>query len=167
MINTQINSMPVYTTREVRNCGVYKPYQLYKYKFTPEENSLLRMGALKKFPLEMCDFYANRPVMLIDKKYDLNESVDVKLFDEDTLNVLLRTGTIICSLKEEFKSIDEAKLSNVLKIYSLIGMNYKNASEFLGIEFDVIKEKFDLKQGGANKKIKEKDLDKFKEILGV
>ena len=147
MINTQFYSIPMYTTREFRNLGLYKENQLYNFMFTPSDNALYRSGAVKKFPNNMYRFYLTRPTVLNNKQYEVNEDIESTLFDEKTLDVLLRTGVVICELKEEFANLSTDDLFKQVKINELVGTTFKKASELLNIDFEVIKEKFDLKKG--------------------
>lgn len=165
MINTQFYSIPMYTTREFRNLGLYKENQLYNFMFTPSDNALYRSGAVKKFPNNMYRFYLTRPTVLNNKQYEVNEDIKPTLFDEKTLDVLLRTGVVICELKEEFANLSTDDLFKQVKINELVGTTFKKASELLNIDFEVIKEKFDLKKGASNKKIKAEDINALIELI--
>lgn len=168
MINTTINKIIAYTTREFRNFGLYFPNQLYMFKFTKEDNMLLSTGAIKLLPYSMCNVFVNKPVVLNGKKYEANEEVNCADFEEKTLMVLLKTGVIKLELKEDFKELSEEEVVSLAKVYECIGKTFKKASEQLGLDFDMVKEKFELKQGSNAKKVTSEDVSKFNElILGV
>lgn len=162
MINTDIIWIPAYTTRDIVNFGLHKAGTIYKYKFTPQDRNLLINGAIKLIPTYMCKYTVTRDIILDGKKYLMNSDIVVNSFDEKVLDTLLKTGTITCEIKEEFKDKDVIALA---KIYGCIGKTFKKISQELNIDFDIIKEKFELKQGGANKKLLEKDIDLLKELI--
>lgn len=166
MINTQFCSVPMYTTREFRNLGLYKANQLYNFLFTPQDNALFRSGAIKKFPNSMYNFTLTKSTTLGDKEYQAGSPIAPTLFDEKTLDVLLRTGVVLCELKEEYAKLDEEDLFKQVHLNELVGMTFKKASEFLGLDFEAVKEKFELKQGASNKKVKAEDVKLFSELIG-
>lgn len=165
MINTNFFSVPMYTTREFRNLGLFKANQIYNFLFTPSDNALYRSGAIKRFPNSMCNFIITKSTVLDNKEYEPNSPINPSLFDEKTLNVLLRTGVVICELKEEFAKLDAEDLFKQVKVNELVGMTFKKASEILNLDFELVKEKFDLKKGASNKKIKLEDVNIFKELI--
>lgn len=165
--NTTMAFMPAYTTREVRNFGFFKANSLYKYLFTPEDKMLVETGAIKLFPLSMCNFYATSDVAFTDKKYKIGEQIDIINFDENTLKILLKTKVIKCELRDEFKNLSDEDIITQAKLYSYVGKTFKDVSNDLSLEFSIIKEKFDLKQGGAKKKVSEENLSLIKELLTI
>lgn len=165
MINTNFYSVPMYTTREFRNLGLFKANQIYNFLFTPSDNALYRSGAVKKFPDSMYKFTTNKATIINGKEYQQNSQVESSLFDEKTLDILVKTGVIICELKEEYAKLDTEDLFKQVKINEVIGLTFKKASEILGIDFEIVKEKFDIKKGATNKKVKAEDIDTFKELI--
>lgn len=165
--NVRMAFIPAYTTRDVRNYGYFKANSLYKYLFTPEDKILVETGAIKLFPLSMCNFYTTNDVVFSDKKYKANEEIDVNIFDENTLKILIKTNVIKCELKENFKYLDEENIIKQVKLYDCVGKNFKEISEILSIDFSTIKEKFELKQGGAKKKVTEENIPQIKELLAL
>lgn len=168
MINTKFNSIPMYTTREFRNLGLYKENQIYNFMFTPSDNALYRTGAIKKFPDSMYDFRLTRSTVLDNgKEYEGGSTITPDMFDEKSLDVFLRTGLITCELKKEFAELDIEDLFKYIKLNEVVGSTFKKASELLGIDFEIVKEKFELKQGATNKKVKKEDIKLFKELIEV
>lgn len=165
MISTKIVYLPAYTTREFRNYGLYKAGSFYKYLFTKEDNSLLATGAIKLIPFELCTLKTNHKVFLAGKQYNINEDVDCTKFDINVLKTLIKNNVINCSLKDEYKNKDINFIIKKSEVFSLIGKTFQEASEILNIDFNIIKEKFDLKQGGKKKKVTKTDLDKINEII--
>lgn len=165
--NTIMAFMPAYTTREIRNYGFFKANSLYKYLFTPEDKLLIETGAIKLFPLSMCDFFVTNDVTFSDKKYKTGEQIDVANFDDNTLKVLLKTKVLKCQLKEEFNSLSEDEIIIEAKLYDYIGKTFKELAESLSLDFSFVKEKFELKQGASKKKIAEGNLPLIKELLNI
>jgi len=159
MINTEIISIPAYTTRSFRNFGLHNENSLYKFMFTKEDRALLNTGAIKLIPQEMCKYSVSNEVVLNGKKYYSNDIVNPQEFDEGTLMVLLKTNVIKTELKEDFINKEDLDIVKTAKLYDCVGLTFKKASEFLNIDFDVLKDKFELKQGGSNKKITKKDIE--------
>lgn len=165
MINTTVITIPAYTTREVRNFGLYNAKQFYKFRFTREDRALLLSKAIKLFPQSMCHFTVTRPCVLLGVKRDGGQTIDVSKFDEKILMTLLKTGVIGCELKPELKELDTEKVIKLAETYSLVGQTFKKVAETLGVEFETIKTAFELKQGGANKKITAEDITKLQELI--
>lgn len=165
MINTDIISMPAYTTREFRNYGLHKADSLYKFMFTMEDRALLDSGAIKLFPIEMCNFTVKNSITLAGKKYKSGTSVDVSSFDEKVLNTLVKTGVLICSLKEEYNTENTQHLIKQAELRKMIGKNLKEVCLNLSIDFEQAKETLNLKQGANKKKLTKKDLDLLSSIL--
>ena len=159
MINTEIISIPAYTTRSFRNFGLHEKDCLYKYQFTKEDRALLNTGAIKLIPCEMCNYLVSNEVVLNGKKYYSNDIVNPQEFDEGTLMVLLKTGVLKTQMKEDFLTKSEKDIVKTANLYNCVGLTFKKASEFLNIDFEILKDKFELKQGGSNKKITQKDLE--------
>ena len=167
MINTTIIKIPAYTTREFRNFGVHKANELYDYKFTIQDLALLNSGAIKLFPREMCDFIAVKPSVLQGVKYNAGEKVDVKNFDDKTLKTILKTQVLQQVFKTEFKNFDNTQLIKAAQLYDCVGETFKTVSTTLGLDFEKIKETFDLKQGANTKKVKATDVTKLQKLLEV
>lgn len=167
MINTTIIKIPAYTTREFRNFGVHKANELYDYKFTIQDLALLNSGAIKLFPREMCDFIAVEPSVLQGVKYNAGEKVDVKNFDDKTLKTILKTHVLQQVFKTDFKNFDNTQLIKAAQLYDCVGETFKTVSTTLGLDFEKIKETFDLKQGANTKKVKASDVTKLQELLEV
>ena len=107
----------------------------------------------------MCKYSITNEVVLNGKKYYPNDIVNPQEFDEGTLMVLLKTNVIKTELKEDFINKEDLDIVKTAKLYDCVGLTFKKASEFLNIDFDVLKDKFELKQGGSNKKVTQKDLE--------
>ncbi len=165
MINAKIINLPAYTTRDFRNFGLHKANSLYKFMFTIQDIALLNTGAVKLFPTSMCKYTSIKDVNLNSKKYCANEEIDIKEFDEKTLFTLLKASVLKCELKEEFAQLDENKLIQLVNLYDCVGKTFKTTSTSLNLDFEKIKEKFELKQGGASKKVKFEDITKLQELL--
>lgn len=159
--------MPAYTTREVRNYGLFKAGSLYKYLFTREDNLLLNSGAIELFPFDMCKLYTSNTTNLDGKEYEAGSLIDYTKFDDNTLKVLIKTNVIKCELKEEFKDKEITEIIKLAQLYNCVGDTFKNVSNKLELDFDTVKEKFELKQGGQNKKVKSEDIITLQELLGV
>lgn len=162
MINTEIICVPAYTTKEVRSFGTHEANTLYKYKFTPQDRNLLINGSIKLVPIQLCQYIITRDIILDGKKYTNGLEVNVENFEEKVLMTLLKTGTLKCSIKEEYQNSDIIKLC---KIYDCLGKTFKTVSTELDIDFEILKEKFELKQGSSNKKVSKKDIDLLKELI--
>lgn len=165
MISTKIVYLPAYTTREFRNYGLYKAGTFYKYLFTKEDNSLLATGAIKLIPFELCTLKTNHKVVLAGKQYNANEDVDYTKFDINVLKTLIKNNVINCCLKDEYKNKDINFIIKKSEILNLIGKTFQEVSEILDIDYEILKEKFELKQGGKKKKVNKADLDKINEII--
>lgn len=163
MFNTTIIKFPAYTNREFVNFGLHKANELYDYKFTPNDRGLLNSGAISLIPFEMCDFIVEHDTVLGNEKRHAGDKIDYKIFDENTLFTLIRTCVIKCTLKKEFNN--KEKTIKTAKLYSAVGKTFKELSEELDIDFDVIKEEFGLKQNASKKKVTEKDIEKISELL--
>lgn len=162
MINTEVIWIPAYTTKEFRNFGTHEADTLYKYKFTPQDRNLLINGSIKLVPTQLCEYTVTRDIILDGKKCNNGIKIEVDKFDEKTLMTLLKTGTLKCALKEEYKNGDILKLC---KVYDCLGKTFKTVSTELNIDYEVLKEKFELKQGGTNKKVSKKDIELLKELI--
>jgi hypothetical protein len=101
------------------------------------------------------------------KEYEGGSTITPDMFDEKSLDVFLRTGLITCELKKEFAELDIEDLFKYIKLNEVVGSTFKKASELLGIDFEIVKEKFELKQGATNKKVKKEDIKLFKELIEV
>lgn len=73
---------------------------------------------------------------------------------------------VLCELKEEYAKLDEEDLFKQVHLNELVGMTFKKASELLGLDFEAVKEKFELKHGASNKKVKAEDVKLFSELIG-
>jgi hypothetical protein len=165
MINTEITYLPAYTTRDFRNFGLHKANSLYKFMFTIQDIALLNSGAIKVFPTSMFNYISKRDVNLNGIKYFAGDKVDTKDFDEKTLFTLIKGTILISELKDEFKELDDTKLVEVARLYEYVGKTFKTATENLGLDSAKVKEAFELKQGGVNKKIKAEDINKLQELV--
>lgn len=159
MINTNAtNCLPAYAVREFRNYGLYRAGSLYKFMFTREDNALLSTGAIKLLPFCMCKFYVSRGAILNGKKYEANDIVNPEEFEEKILKILVKTNIIKCELNEDLKDLPEEEIVQKAKLYECVGKTFKQASELLNLDFEVVKEKFELKQGSNRKKVGIEDL---------
>lgn len=165
MINTEIVYLPAYTTRDFRNFGLHKANTTYRFMFTIQDMALLNTGAIKLVPTSMCNYTVVKDVNLNGEKCYAGKEIDVTKFDEKTLFTLLKSSIIKCELKDEFKQLDDKKLTEVASLYEQVGKSFKSVATSLELDFEKIKEKFELKQGGANKKIKEEDISKLQELI--
>lgn len=157
--------IPAYATREFRNFGLYKAGDLYKYLFTREDNILLNSGAIKLLPKHLCKYYLLHDTVLSDGPHKMGEELKPSSFDDNTLNVLVKTNVLRCELADSIKNKDDKDIVKMAKLYECVGNTFKQVSTDLGLDFEVVKTEFDLKQGGNNKKVKEKDLEKLNKIL--
>lgn len=159
--------LPAYTTREFRNYGLHKAGTLYKFLFTREDNILLSTGAIKFLPYYMCKFIATHDVILNGKQCQNGDIVNPLDFEESVLKVLVKTNVLKCELSEEFADKDEEFIVKEAKLSDCIGKTFKQASESLGLDFAVVKEKFELKKGATQTKVKKEHLEAIKELLTV
>lgn len=167
MINTTIIKTPAYTTREFRNFGVHKANELYDYRYMVQDLALLKSGAIKLFPREMCDYYAVNPAILQGAKYNADEKVDIKNIDDKTLQTLLKMNVVRQEFKTEFKNLDIKQLIKIAELNNCVGETFKTVSATLGLDFEKVKETFDLKQGANTKKVKATDITKLQKLLEV
>lgn len=165
MINTEVIYILAYTTRDFRNFGLHNANELYKYKFTPQDLSLLNSGAIKLIPFDMYNIYTLNSVVLNGKKYNKMENVDIKELEKKTLFTLLKTGILKADLKDEYKNIEIKKLIQIIELENYVGKTFKSVSNDLNIDFGKIQELFNLKQGANSKKIKKDDLTKLSKLL--
>lgn len=167
MINFD-KGMLAYTTRDVRNYGMFKANSLYKYLFTKEDNMLLNNGAIKLLPYSMYKIYASHDCVLNGKKYAIGDDINLKDFTDSVIKTLIKTNVIKCELIDSLKELDEEEIVELTKVYECIGQTFGQISISLNIDFDILKKEFDLKQGGKQKRITEQNIEKLKEIvLGV
>lgn len=167
MINTTIVKTPAYTTRDFRNFGTHKANSLYDYKYTIQDLALLKSGAIKLFPQEMCVYIATKPAIFKGTKYDTNDIIDVKDFDKKTLIMLLKMSMLRQEFKPEFKNLDIKQLIKIAELNNCIGLSFKKVSDTFGLDFEKVKEVFELKQGANTKKVKAGDIKKLQELLEV
>lgn len=165
--NNDVVFIPAYTNREVRNYGLHNANSLYKYMFTREDNILIETGAISLFPFSMFKFYTYKPVNLNGVMYEANAEINPKDFDENTLRVLVKTKVLMLDFIEDLKSLNVEELIKQAKVYTCEGLTFKQLSETLNIDFAIIKEKFELKQGGNKKKVTSQDIAKLKEFALV
>lgn len=166
MINVNTtNCLPAYAVREFRNYGLYRAGSLYKFMFTREDNVLLSTGAIKLLPFSMCKFHVSRGAILNGKKYLANEAINPEEFEEKVLKILVKTNIVKCELKEEILALPEEEIVKQAQLYECVGKTFKQASTILGLNFEVVKEKFELKQGATKKKVTSEDLDTLKKCL--
>ena len=151
MYNTQIFTMPAYTNREFMNFGLHKKHELYSYKFTPNDRALLISGAISLFPRQFYEYKASHDTNLSGKKVKANEILDYKNFEDNTLNMLMRTGVISCTLKPEFKDLSKEDLIKTAKLYNT---DIQEIRTILG-----------LKNNATKKQIKEEDLEKLQVLF--
>lgn len=159
MIEIKDSSILGYVTRDVRNYGLHKKGELYNYRFTREDNILLNSGAIKLFPLDFYKFTSNVNAILGGEKHIVGQELDKSKFDDEVLKMLIRTHMVKIEMKDEYKNIEVEDLIANVQTNSYIGKTFKQVAEEKGIEFEIIKEAFGLKQGGAKKKVTEKDLE--------
>lgn len=164
MINFD-KGMLAYTTRDVRNYGMFKANSLYKYLFTREDNMLLNTGAIKLLPYSMFKIYTSHDCMLNSKKYKSGDIINTKDFTDSVIRTLIKTNVIKCELIEELNNLKEDEIVKLAKIYECAGLTFNQVSNIFNIDFEILKEKFDLKQGGKQKKVTNEDIQKIKEIL--
>ena len=159
--------LPAYTTREFRNYGLHKAGTLYKFLFTREDNILLSTGAIKILPYYMCKFIATHDVVLNGKQCHVGDIINPSDFEESVLKVLIKTNVLKCELSEDFADKDEEFIVKEAQLSDCIGKTFKQASESLGLDFAVVKEKFELKKGSTQTKVKQEHLEAIKELLTV
>lgn len=165
MYNTQIFTMPAYTNREFMNFGLHKKHELYSYKFTPNDRALLISGAISLFPRQFYEYKASHDTNLSGKKVKANEILDYKNFEDNTLNMLMRTGVISCTLKPEFKDLSKEDLIKTAKLYNAVGLSIKEVSDMFDIDIQEIRTILGLKNNATKKQIKEEDLEKLQVLL--
>lgn len=163
MFNTDIVKLQAYTNRDFINYGFYRANQLYEYKFTPNDRMLLDSGAISMIPLQMYDFKVAHDCILGGNKRLVNEEIDYKDFEIEVLMTLIRTGVIVCSIKQEYDN--EEKIIKTAKAFNYVGKTFKQLAEDLEIDFSEIKEKFGLKQNATKKKITEENIEDILELL--
>lgn len=167
MINFD-KGMLAYATREFRNLGLYKENSLYKYLFTKEDNMLLNNGTIKLLPYSMFKIYVSHDCILNGKQYKSGDEINTKDFTDSVIRTLIKTNVIKCELIDSLKELKDEEIINLAKIYECVGQTFGQTSTLLNIDFDVLKEKFELKQNGKQKRVTEQDINKIKEIvLGV
>lgn len=162
MINLN-QGLPAYTIREIRNFGLFKAGVLYKYLFTREDNLLLDSGAIKLLPFNMCDFYISHDTVLAGKEYKKDEKINAEEF-EQYIKTFVKTNVVRCEIKPELVNKGEEEIVKLAKLYNCVGLTFSKLSEELGIDYEIIKDKFELKQGGKQKKVTPQDIDKLKTI---
>ena len=59
------------------------------------------------------------------------------------------------------------KLIKSAQLYDCVGETFKTVSTTLGLDFEKVKETFDLKQGANTKKVKATDITKLQKLLEV
>ena len=163
MFNTTIIKFPAYTNREFVNFGLHKANELYDYKFTPNDRMLLDSGAISMVPLQMYDLRVAHDCVLNSKKRLANEEIGYKEFEDEVLMTLIRTGVIICNIKQEYDN--EEKIIKTAKTFNYVGKTFKQLAEDLEIDFSEIKDKFGLKQNATKKKITEENIEGILELL--
>lgn len=159
--------LPAYTTREFRNYGLHKAGTLYKFLFTREDNILLSTGAIKFLPYHMCKFTTTHDVILNGNQCHAGDIINPSDFEESVLKVLVKTNVLKCELSENFVDKDEEFIVKEAQLSDCIGKTFKQASESLGLDFAVVKEKFELKKGATQAKVKNEHLEAIKELLTV
>ena len=159
--------LPAYTTREFRNYGLHKAGTLYKFLFTREDNILLSTGAIKFLPYHMCKFITTHDVILNGNQCHAGDIINPSDFEESVLKVLVKTNVLKCELSENFVDKDEEFIVKEAQLSDCIGKTFKQASESLGLDFAVVKEKFELKKGATQAKVKNEHLEAIKELLTV
>lgn len=166
MINLNTtNCLPAYAVREFRNYGLYRKGSLYKFMFTKEDNVLLSTGAIKLLPFSMCKFYVSRGAILNGKKYLANDIINPEEFEEKVLKILVKTNVVKCEIKEELLILPEEEIVKQAKLYECVGLTFKQASTVLGLDFEVVKTKFELKQGATKKKVTVEDLTVLEQCI--
>lgn len=164
MINFD-KGMLAYATREFRNLGLYKENSLYKYLFTKEDNMLLNNGTIKLLPYSMFKIYVSHDCMLNGKQYKSGDEINTKDFTDSVIRTLIKTNVLKCELIDSLKESEDKDIIGLAKIYDCIGQTFNQASISLGLDYDILKKEFDLKQGGKQKRITEQDIDKLKGIV--
>lgn len=159
--------LPAYTTREFRNYGLHKAGALYKFLFTREDNILLNTGAIKLLPYSMCKFTTTHDVILNSKQYHSDDEINPFDFEDNTLKVLIKTNVIRCEFSEQFADKDEDFIMSQVKVLECVGKTFKQASQDLGLDFEVVKEKFELKKGATQAKVRIEHIESIKELLEV
>ena len=86
---------------------------------------------------------------------------------KSVLKVLIKTNVLKCELSEDFADKDEEFIVKEAQLSDCIGKTFKQASESLGLDFAVVKEKFELKKGATQAKVKQEHLEAIKELLTV
>lgn len=155
-----------YIKRDFNHFGLHKKDTLYKVMFTPQDNTLLATKVIELLPYEMCNFNILYPMVLAGKKYNSNDELDPNKLDFNVLKTLLKSRAIKFSLKEDIKKLPEDNIVKMCKIYKSVGLTFKELSDEFGIDFEIVKEKFDLKQGATKKTIKKENIPQIFELIG-
>lgn len=165
MTRLEFDYMPMFTTREVRNYGVFKKHCLYNYLFTKEENRLIETGALEFLPISMYKFVAKNDTTFTDKAYKAGEKIDSSKYDFNVLKILIKNNIVKCSLKDEYCNLSEKEIVEKAIILNCVGKTFKEVSDNLELDFEVIKKEFSLKAGANKKKITLSDIEKLEKIV--
>jgi len=163
MFNTDIIKLQAYTNRDFVNYGFHKANKLYEYKFTSNDRMLLDSGAISMIPLQMYDLKVAHDCILNGEKRLANEEINYKEFEDKTLMTLIRTGIIVCNIKQEYDN--EEKIIKTAKTFNYVGKTFKQLADDLEIDFSEIKDKFGLKQNATKKKITEENIEGILELL--
>lgn len=155
-----------YVKKDFNHFGLYKKDTLYKVRFTPQDNTLLNSNTIELLPFEMCDFNIVRQIVLAGKNYNPNDKLDASKIDFNTLKTLLKTNLIKFSIKKEFENMSEEKIVKLAKLYKYVGLTFKSFSDDFNIDFEIVKEKFELKQGSIKKTIKKENIQQIFELIG-
>lgn len=154
-----------YVKREFRNFGLFKENTLYKVMFTPQDNILIRNNTIVPLPFDMCKFTTLHKCLLNGKEYNAEVEINPEDFGFDTLKILIKTNVVKFSLRDELKELKENEIVKLAKLYNCEDKTFKEISEIYNIDYKILKETFDLKQGGQNKKIKKEELEKLKTLV--
>ena len=92
---------------------------------------------------------------------------NVKNIDDKTLQTLLKMNVVRQEFKPVFKDLEVEKLIKSAQLYDCVGETFKTVSTTLGLDFEKVKETFDLKQGANTKKVKATDITKLQKLLEV
>ena len=68
-------------------------------------------------------------------------------------------------IDDDYVDIVEEDIVKEAKIYECIGKTFKQSSEILGLDFSLVKDKFELKKGSNQAKVKQEHIESIKEIL--
>lgn len=155
-----------YIKRDFNHFGLHKKNTLYKVMFTPQDNTLLNTKVIELLPYNMCKFTIAYPMVLAGKQYKPNDELDPNKLEFNLIKTLLKSKAIKFSLKDEFKNLPEDEIVKNAKLGKYIGLTFKEFSDDFNIDFEIIKEKFDLKQGAIKKTIKQENIPQIFELLG-